>query len=393
MGRFSMSQRRISLSPDLAKLREDGYEVRWIADHLVIDHVPYVTPGKEVAYGRLVSALELSGEVTVKPTRHEADFAGEKPCDANGEPLTMINSSGHRVLADGLEVDHMFSQKPDGGYEDYHQKMSTYMSLLGRHAKQLDPAATAKTFPVYEDDDEDPRFVYSDTASTRVQITAYSEKLREETIAIVGLGGTGAYVLDLVAKTHVKELHLWDGDRFVQHNAFRGPGAPSVERLVEVPQKVDYWAEQYSRMKLGITVHDCFVNEQNVEELKGMSFVFLCIDDGPSRKIIVEKLEELGIAFVDTGMGVYHGERGLAGLVRTTASTPEYRGAKRRLPFETAAPDDYERNIQVADLNALNATMAVIRWKKLAGFYAAVEHEHESTYAIFDNELTNEEQG
>ncbi len=388
-----MSQRRISLSDDLVRLREDGYEVRWIADHLVVEHVPYVTSAREVAYGRLVSTLELSGEVTVKPTQHEAYFSGEKPCDPSGQPLGMINSSGHRVLADGLEVDHMFSQKPQGGYENYYKKMSTYVSLLGRHAKELDPEATAKTFPVYEDDEEDSRFVYGDTASTRAQIMAYSERLREERIAIVGLGGTGSYVLDLVAKTHVKEIHLWDGDHFVQHNAFRGPGAPSKERLAEVPQKVYYWAEQYSRMKLGITTHDCRVDERNVEELRGMDFVFLCIDDGPSRKLIVEKLEEFGTAFIDTGLGVYHGEQGLAGMVRTTTSTPEYRAAKRRLPFETAAPDDYERNIQVADLNALNATMAVIRWKKRAGFYAALEHdcEHESTYAIFDNELTNEE--
>jgi hypothetical protein len=390
-----MSLRQISLSADLVRLRDDGYEVRWIADHLVVEHVPYVTPAKKVAYGRLVSTLELNNDITLKPTQHEAYFAGEKPCDTSGQPLGLINSSGHRVLADGLEVDHVFSQKPAGGYEDYHQKMSTYMSLLSRHAKELDPNATAKTFPVYEDDDEDPRFVYSDTASTRVQITAYSESLREDKIAIVGLGGTGSYVLDLVAKTHVKEIHLWDGDHFVQHNAFRGPGAPSNERLAEVPQKVDYWAEQYSRIKLGITPHDCRVEEGNVHELQGMDFVFMCIDDGPSRQLIAAKLEEFGVAFIDTGLGVYKGEQGLAGLVRTTTSTPEYRAAKQRLPFETAAPDDYERNIQVADLNALNATMAVIRWKKRAGFYASLQGdcEHQSVYAIFDNELTNEERG
>jgi ThiF family len=387
-----MSQRRISLSADLVKLREDGYEVRWIADHLVIEHVPYVTPGKEVAYGRLVSTLELAGEVTVKPTEHVVYFAGETPCDANGQALDkVIHSSQHRVMAEGLEVDHMFSRNPAGGYTDYHQKMTVHVGLLSRHAKELDPEATALIFPVYADDDEDPRFVYSDTASTRAQITVYSERLREERVAIVGLGGTGAYVLDQVAKTHVKEIHLWDGDRFVQHNAFRGPGAASKEALEEVRQKVDYWAEQYSRMKLGIMAHDCFVDEENVEELREMSFVFVCIDDGPTRKVIVESLEEFGVAFIDTGLGVYHGERGLAALVRTSTSTEQHRGAKRRIPFETAAPDDYERNIQVADLNALNATLAVIRWKKLASFYADLGHEHHSLYATADNEMTNEE--
>jgi hypothetical protein len=388
-----MSLRQISLSDDLVGLREAGHEVRWIANHLVIEHVPYVTPAKVVAYGRLVSTLELNDEVTLKPTQHEAYFAGERPCNASGQPLGLINSSGHRVLADGLEVDHTFSQKPAGGYADYYQKMSTYISLLSRHARELDPTATATTFTVYEDDDEDPRFVYSDTASTKVQIQAYSDRLREQKIAIVGVGGTGSYVLDLVAKTHVKEIHLWDDDRFVQHNAFRGPGAPSKERLAEVPQKVDYWAEEYSRMKLAITPHDCRVDGGNVHDLRGMDFVFVCIDDGASRKLIADELEEFGVPFIDTGLGVVRGEQGLSGLVRTTTITPEYRAAKGRLPVETAAPDDYERNIQVADLNALNATMAVVRWKKRAGFYASVpgDIEHQSLYAIFDNELTNEE--
>jgi len=91
-------------------------------------------------------------------------------------------------------------------------------------------------------------------------------------------------------------------------------------------------------------------------------------------------------------MGIYEGEYGLAGLVRTTTSTQECRAAQVRMLFKTAAPDDYERNIQVADLNALNATLAVIRWKKLAAFYADLGHEHQALYAICDNELTNEEQ-
>jgi tRNA A37 threonylcarbamoyladenosine dehydratase len=45
------------------------------------------------------------------------------------------------------------------------------------------------------------------------------------------MGGTGSYILDLVAKTAVMEIHLFDGDDFNQHNAFRAPGAASLEDL------------------------------------------------------------------------------------------------------------------------------------------------------------------
>ena len=46
-------------------------------------------------------------------------------------------------------------------------------------------------------------------------------------------------------------------------------------------------------------------------------------------------------------------------------------------------------NIQVADLNALNAVMAVIKWKKIRGFYRDLEHEHHSTYTTDGNMLLN----
>ena len=35
-----------------------------------------------------------------------------------------------------------------------------------------------------------------------------------------------------------------------------------------------------------------------------MSFVFMCLE-GPARKLIVDKLEEFGLACIDVGMGVY----------------------------------------------------------------------------------------
>ena len=51
--------------------------------------------------------------------------------------------------------------------------------------------------------------------------------------------------------------------------------------------------------------------------------------------------------------------------------------------------DVYSSNIQVADLNALNAAMAVIKWKKIRGFYRDFEREHHSTYTTDGNMLLN----
>jgi hypothetical protein len=54
-------------------------------------------------------------------------------------------------------------------------------------------------------------------------------------------------------------------------------------------------------------------------------------------------------------------------------------------------PNEYAHNIQVAELNALNASLAVVRWKKHFGFYNDLEREHNCTYTVDGNALLNEE--
>ena len=53
--------------------------------------------------------------------------------------------------------------------------------------------------------------------------------------------------------------------------------------------------------------------------------------------------------------------------------------------------DEYHQNIQLADLNALNGALAVVRWKKHCGFYHDLDHEHHSTYVIDGNQIVNED--
>jgi hypothetical protein len=53
--------------------------------------------------------------------------------------------------------------------------------------------------------------------------------------------------------------------------------------------------------------------------------------------------------------------------------------------------NEYDKNIQIAELNALHAALAVIKWKKIFGFYADQRGEHYSTYAIGRNDTNNED--
>ena len=155
---------------------------------------------------------------------------------------------------------------------------------------------------IVEAQDDDSPFNYIDTASSRARIVAATRKLEIGSVATVGLGGTGPYILDLVAKTPVKEIHLFDGDKFGQHNAFRAPGAPSIATLRGIPRKASYFKDIYSAMHRNIFVHE-HVDESTVDDLRSTDFVFVAINGGDTRKFVTEKLGEFGVPFIDLGMG------------------------------------------------------------------------------------------
>jgi len=394
-----MSPLRTSPNPDLAALAADGYEVAVRYGHLVISGVPYVNSRKEIRLGTLISDMSsISGNVTASPIQqHVALWAGEHPCGENGVPLEhMRHSSNEQTLGPGLTANYSFSKKPAEGYRDYRHKMSTYVTMIERHAQAIEPDVTARTYRFIPSEDPESPFHYPDTASGRVGITNVTRKLELGRVGIFGVGGTGGYVLDQVAKTPVREIAIFDGDTFLQHNAFRAPGAPSGAELEALPKKVHYFAGIYSHMHRGIKPHDFAIDEQTIAQIGLFDFVFICMDPGTPKRLLVEYMERHGIPFVDVGMGVELVDDALTGLVRVTTSTPGKRDhvrEKRRISFADGGKDNlYAKNIQIADLNALNAILAVIKWKKFCGFYADMTGEHFATYALSGNAITNEDE-
>jgi hypothetical protein len=309
----------------------------------------------------------------------------------------LIEENVPHELETGVTVHHRFScRPPDGGhYPDYHAKMTAYVAMLLTQARAVDPTIRATLLHpvVLEEDDPASPFVYRDIASARAAIAAISDKLTMESVAIVGLGGTGSYILDLIAKTPIGAIHLFDGDDFLNHNAFRAPGATGIDELNAQPKKVEFLSNKYLVMKRNVIPHPYDIDEGTVEELRPMDFVFLAADGGVVKRLVVTKLEEYGIPFIDVGISVDNRGTSLGGMVLVTTSTPAKRDhAFSYIDMGDPAPDElYEGNIQVADLNALNAVLAVIRWKKHCGFYADLGHEHFSVYSIDRNQLDNAE--
>lgn len=387
-----MSRRPIALSPDLQRLQNEGYDVDIRGGYLLVRDVPYVDTQPSVRRGTLISKLELAGDKTNKPTDHVAYWTGDHPCHSDGRKITTIeNGSAPQILFEDVRADYTFSAKAD--YRDYHHKMTTYIGRIAGEAAKLDPDADARTYPVIPADDDSGPFNYVDTASSRAGIAAINGKVAGQRIGIAGLGGTGAYILDLVAKTEVAQVHLFDGDVFSQHNAFRAPGAPSLADLESKPSKVSRFSTLYSNMHTGIVGHDVFLDESNVALLDGLDYVFVCLDRGPVKRAIVDRLVTNETPFIEVGMGVVITDGQLGGIVRATVSTAKTRAAAAphiSYADEDGAANEYATNIQIAELNALNAVMAVIEWKRLAGIYRGTRPPVYSGYSLASGEMVNE---
>ena len=389
-----MLQQQINRSPDLKRLRDEGFEIEVKGGYLITHHIPYVNGKKEIKFGKLISTLSLNNDVTIKPDNHVISFMGEYPCNNDGSIITAIQHSGqqNQALFDGIIINFSFSNKPPNGYDNYYDKVVRYAEIISAPAKSIDKTVTSKTFKVIVDGEDESVFNYIDSNSSRANIYQLNSKFKRQRIAIIGLGGTGSYILDFVAKTPVDEILLFDADEFLQHNAFRAPGAASIESLNKRLKKVHYFTEIYSQIRKGIIPYAENVTEENIELLKGMSYVFICIDSNSAKSHIISNLRNFGVTFFDVGLGVNVADENLIGTLRVTTGTPsKYDHISNRIGFDTMEDNEYASNIQIADLNALNALMAVIKWKKLSGFYQDLKQEFNSTYTINTSQLINED--
>ena len=382
-----MSPELISRRDDLQRLVADGYELEVRSGYLVLHRVPYVTRERTVKYGQLVCPIAETGP----PPDHTMYFAGEYPCDDTGAPIEALrNSSDRQELAESLWVDHCFSARPVAGtYEDYRHKVTHYAQVIGRCARRIDPGAVSCAGKLVLSSDQNDPFVFMETASSRAGITRLNERLSGDKIGIVGLGGTGSYILDYVSKTRVAEIHLFDGDRFAQHNAFRAPGPTTAEELERKPTKAQLYSERYAKMRSGVVAHEFNVAANNVDVLGELDFVFVAVDDNETRGWLLPALDGMGIPFVDVGMGIEKTDAKLLGVVRTSFCETPSSSAARRGESGLRNVGEYERNVQIVELNALNAALAVIRWKKHRGFYLDLGREGRSAYTIDGNHMSN----
>ena len=367
-----MSLLQISHSPDLQNLQNKGYDVEIKTRFLIISNIPYLTKTGEIKYGKICSPLNYKGNTLGKPSTHQVYFCGEFPHDKHGKPIEGIrHSSPNARITDEIIGNYHLSNKPRGGYSSYSEQIENYSRIISAPAISKDPSVTAQKFKPIRVGDENA-FQYADTNCTRSNISDIQRVFEGYKVGIIGLGGTGSYILDHVSKTNVEKIKIFDADEFKQHNAFRAPGAASIDDLDKGMKKVDYFKKMYSNIHKGIEAYSENITTENVNCLKSLDFVFICIDKNSAKTVIIDFLTNNSIPFVDSGIDVRRSSQGdaLRGSARITFSDGRYnKDLDTQISREDTPDNEYSSNIQISELNCLNGVLAIIEWKKHIGYY------------------------
>lgn len=378
-----MFQKLVSHNEDLKRLVDRGYAVDVDnTNHLVIKDIPYLNSEGELCWGVIVAKLSFADKYRFFQHNHQIFFAGDLPYGLDGKPVPHLGTQMRVIKLSNqysdVEVKMAFSNKPkiEKKYKDHFHKIETYVSFISGPAMQKFEV-TPFTFNCSGKAVEDPIFKFRDTLTSRADLTDLTSVFTNDVVAVIGLGGTGSYLLDLLIKTPVREIRGFDDDVYHVHNSFRSPGSLRVsdEKSELGMPKAEVFQERYENFRTGLSLKKCLIDESSEIELLGVTFAFVCVDNGDARSEIFDLLIRLGIPYIDVGLGVNRNEKGsLKGMVRSSFFHPAVAQVMRakKVANESEDLDNlYKTNIQIAELNALNACIAVIIFKQYRGFYAS----------------------
>ena len=361
-----------------------GFGVRVESDVVRADRVPCLLVNRVVGTCTIEKSCDpASGQPTdrIGGAVHAVQITTDAAHDGlvyheDGTPIgNHVGGDGHTWSTISIRKGSQGSPEKDGSASD----------LVHRYAKQIVGAVSAAGYSETASLTVPGPFTTPNTFEARAAIGPVQARIRHQRIAIIGLGGTGAYVLDLVAKTPVKAIHLLDSDDVEWHTFMRAPGAPTGEEIESCRKgslrKVDYYHSKYASLRAGIHPHAVRVDSPSMfgEFLAAhpIDYAFVCIDqltegDAPRQDAVYCALSEARVPFIDTGVSITVEHSAVRGAVTTSAYDAGSMAWKGGIPNARVEGDvPGYRNVQLPEVNALAASLAVMEWRRRTEQYVS----------------------
>ena len=317
---------------------------------------------------------QIGGDVHAVRITIDGEYDG-RVYHASGEPI------GNHIGGDGRTWSNISIKR---GAQDSPELDETAYDLLHRYAKQIVGAVSAAGYSEPASLSMQWPFKIPNTFEARAAIAPVQDRIRCQRVAIIGLGGTGAHLLDILAKTPV-EIHLLDSDHVDWHTLYRAPGAPTTEEIELVRTgsllKVDYYHSKYAAFRDGIHPHPVRVDSPSmfIEYLSDhpIDYAFVCIDqlsegDSPRQDAVYSALSEAGVPFIDSGVSITLENNAVSGAVTTSAYEAGSNCWQDSIPNAKVQGNvPGYRNVQLPEVNAAAATFAIMEWRRRTEQYVS----------------------
>ena len=287
---------------------------------------------------------------------------------ASGEPV------GNVLWTDNTSRCVISIKRDEGEYENAWHALFVYTARVAGEVGREEREQVERVFE-FEITGEDSR-----------DMSAWRDRARGQRIGIVGLGGAGLWILDLMSKTDVSEILIWDGDEIEGRNLLRAPGSAGQEAIGK--NKAQFFGEHYQRIRRGITIHAEYWQPDDPADVLGdLDFVFIAVDKAKTRTALCEKLEQAGVPFIDVGMGIELRQGRVGGSCQVFFSGDDPGRWRKGIPTAEGEGEDEYYELQLADLGALNAALAVGIWRRHIGQYEGGSNDWLIRYWIENNDL------
>ena len=329
--------------------RKTGYTVSRTSKSVIAEGVPYRKADGQIGYCR-VTVLSQPG----------TDTPGLGYAGAPHTALIEGVEGGAVHNVDGTEIGNRVAQG------------NNWCSLSIKKGTTESPAEYENVW------EQLLRYVYvisEGGAADRIKMEEWRAKLKKEVVGIVGLGGTGSYILDLVSKTDIGRIIAWDGDSLEERNTRRGVGPAKRLREKLGQNKSQVLSEEYADNECEIAFHACDFTEDDIETLREVSFLFIAVDRNESREVVRRAADHVGVACIDVGLGLRVQEGAVTGGCQAALFNGQ--GNRQSEPINdggVAGGEQAYRMVHLPEIHALNAALAVIKWRRFRGQYRETGH-------------------
>ena len=263
-------------------------------------------------------------------------------------------------------------------YEDAWEALNNYVKevyalFLGRSASTEEAAPRPYTFPVLGDQ--------------LPEAVEWRRLVAQERVAIVGLGGVGAWIADFVVKAGPREVHGWDYDCIESKNILRMPGGLDPNVWIGKP-KADWFQETYSLIHTRVHGHNVKVLPEGVREvIKRTTFAFVAVDDADDRMMVCDTLADARIPFVVVGLSPVRKDKRVRVSMRIVTAHVGVSSWREAIPQVGQAGQDDYGSLDLPDVYSMAAGWAIQSWRKMRGQFWQHKREECLDYSADDQSL------